>query len=103
MVGTPKRLDPGILEAISKQIASLKDSVLQEILKALAGLGDMELTNVPATDMIEDIPIFIPSSISKDYDTDISIEENESKDDVSDVAEALRKAKRNKKAGGSDG
>lgn len=97
MVGTRKHsVDPAILEAIRLQMASLKDSVLQEILAALAKLQVEGLTTNPVRDIIEeDTPIFIPSDISAVSDTEITIQEDESKESgVDDAIESLRKAKR---------
>ena len=102
MVGTRKsNIDPAILEAIKSQIASLKDTVLQEILGALAKLQIEGLTNSTGRDIIEEsTPIFIPSDISSKQDTEISIQENSSKETgVEDAIESLRKARRPTKVG----
>lgn len=102
MVGNAKKG-----QNVSKQIDALKESLLAEFKEQLAALlagltiagGNVSTTSAAKPITADDL-IFIPSQITCDTDTELSVDEKESsKDSLDEAAEALRKIRKEQTAG----
>lgn len=101
MVGRSRQQDKKNTD-INEQLESLKQTILKEFKDLLAFAMQNKIpVNPQVTQAIKELtdePIYIPSQITSDTDQEITIKEEETDDTtLGDAAEALRRAKKEKK------